>query len=117
MTYKRGSSVLTGFSDADWGGDIDSRRSTTGFVFMMNGGPVSCQSRSQPSVALSTLEAEYMAMCEATKECIWLRKLNEDLGFAQRKQTCIKVDSQSALALAANPEFHTRSKHIDIRLS
>ena len=115
ITYKRGCSVLTGFSDADWAGDLDSRRSTTGFVFMLNGGPVSWQSKTQQSVALSTLEAEYMAMSETTKECIWLRALIGDLGFEQKEKTSIKVDNQSALSLAENPEFHTRSKHIDIR--
>ena len=82
---------------------------------MLNGGPISWQSRTQPSVALSTLEAEYMAMTESTKECIWLRSLIEDLGFKQKNRTCIKVDNQSALQLAENPEFHARSKHIDIR--
>ena len=115
IVYKRSCNVLTGFCDADWGGDLDSRKSTTGFGFMLNGGPVSWKSRKQQSVALSTLEAEYMAMAETTKECIWLRALMQDLGFAQRKKTVIKVDNQSAIALAENPEFHERSKHIDIR--
>ena len=115
IVYRRGSSSLSGFSDADWGGDRDSRRSTTGFVFMLNGGPVAWQSRLQSSVALSSLEAEYMAMSEATKECIWLRRLLSNLGHEQREKTPLKVDNQSALSLAENPEFHTRSKHIDIR--
>ena len=97
ISYKRGCNRLTGFCDADWGGDLDDRRSTTGFVFMLNGGPITWQSRSQTSVALSTLEAEYMAMAEATKEGIWLRSLLQDLGHEQAESVVIRIDNQSAI--------------------
>lgn len=113
IRYKRGCSRLTGFCDSDWVGDQDDRRSTTGFVFVLNGGPIT--SRSQTSVALSTLEAEYMAMSEATKEGIWLRSLLMDLGHEQKDGLSIRVDNQSAIKLCDNAEFHNRSKHIDIR--
>lgn len=63
---------LIGFADADYAGDLDTRRSTTGYVFMYGGGPVSWNSKRQSTVALSTMEAEYMALCAAVQEGVWL---------------------------------------------
>ena len=71
---------LTGYSDADWAGDINNRRSTTGYIIMLNGGAIAWRSHLQPTVALSTMEAEYMALTEATKELIWLRTFLAELG-------------------------------------
>ena len=73
--------------DADYAGDIDTRRSTTGFVFTLNGGAISWQSKRQPTVAASTTEAEYMAAAAAVKEGLWLRKLLSDLNI-QIKTVC-----------------------------
>ena len=114
ISYANGSCKVTGFTDADWGGQTD-RRSTTGYLFKLNSGPIVWQSRSQSSIALSTLEAEYMAMSDATKECIWIRQLMQDLSCEQKTATVIRVDNQAAIKLSLNPEFHQRSKHIDIR--
>jgi hypothetical protein len=110
-----GNDSLLGHCDADWAGDVDTRRSTTGYVFTLSGGAVSWASRRQQTIALSTTEAEYMATTEATKEACWLRLLLEDLGHSQLQPTLIKSDSQGALALVKNPVYHSRTKHIDIR--
>lgn len=107
--------VCRGYSDADWAGDREDRRSTSGYVFQIGLGPVSWRSRKQTTVALSTAEAEYVALASAAQEAVWLRKLHEDLGYSSREPTTILEDNQSAIAMAKNPQFHGRAKHIDIR--
>ena len=104
---------LMGYSDADYAGDLDTRRSTTGYVFMLNGGVISWSSRLQPTVAASTAEAEYMAASQAVKEALWLRKLTTDLG-GDLKTMQLYTDNQAALTLLKNPIASARSKHIDI---
>jgi hypothetical protein len=104
-----------GYCDADWGGDLDTRRSTTAYVFMLTGGSVSWASKLQPTVALSSAEAEYMAVCAAVQEAIYLRRLLEDLGYRQQDPTVIYEDNQGCIALSENPILHKRTKHIDIR--
>ncbi len=104
---------LHGFCDADYGGDIDTRRSTTGYVFMLNGGVISWSSRLQATVAVSTAEAEYMAAAQAVKEALWLRKLMVDLDLG-KATVHLFGDNQSALKLLKNPIASVRSKHIDI---
>jgi hypothetical protein len=81
---------VVGYCDADWAGDLEDRRSTTGFVFMMGGGTTSWSSKRQPTIALSTTEAEYMAMV-------------------------IRCDNQGAISLTKNPTQHARTKHIDVQ--
>lgn len=110
----RGSNLaLTGFCDADYAGDIDTRKSTTGYVFIVNGGAVSWNSKRQPTVAVSTTEAEYMAAASAVKEGLWLRKLFYSLDIPQTTVN-INCDNQSAIKLLKNPIFSVRSKHIDV---
>ncbi|TMW61094.1 hypothetical protein Poli38472_014555 [Pythium oligandrum] len=107
---------LIGYSDADWAGDIETRRSTSGYVSVLNGGCISWRSKKQRTVALSSTEAEYMALSEATQEAVWLKsfmcELGEDSGNGA---LTVFEDNQGAIALAKNPEFHKRTKHIDIR--
>jgi hypothetical protein len=104
---------IIGYCDADYAGDIDTRRSTTGYVFMLNGGAISWSSRRQQTVAASTTEAEYMAAAHAVKEALWLRKLLSDLN--QPSDTiAIRADNQSAIKLLKNPISSVRSKHIDV---
>ena len=100
--------------DSDYAGDLDKRRSTTGYVFTFSQAPVSWRSTLQSTVALSTTEAEYMAMTEAMKEAIWLQGLLDDLGV---EQDILKIncDSMSAIYLARNQVYHARTKHIDVR--
>ena len=106
---------LVGFSDSDYAGDLTTRRSTTGYIFLLNGGPVAWSSRRQTCVALSTTEAEYMAACEAAKEAVWLRRLLNEIGVKQSNPIPLLCDNQSAIKLVHNPEFHQRTKHVDVK--
>ncbi|KAH9687903.1 hypothetical protein KPL70_014941 [Citrus sinensis] len=106
---------LVGYSDSDWGGDVDDRKSTTGFVFFMGDTAFTWMSKKQPIVTLSTCEAEYVAATSSVCHAIWLRNLLKELSLAQEEPTEICVDNKSAIALSKNPVFHDRSKHIDTR--
>ena len=105
---------VVGYCDSDYAGDLDKRRSTTGYLFTFAKAPVSWKSTLQSTVALSTTEAEYMAIIEAVKEAIWLHGILKDLGV-DHKHLEVYSDSQSAIHLAKNQVFHTRTKHIDVR--
>jgi hypothetical protein len=113
IIFGAGETKLTGFCDADYAGDVDSRRSTTGYVFIVNGGAVSWSSRLQPTVAASTVEAEYMGAAAAVKEALWFRKLGADLGM-QWSSVRIFCDNQGAIKLLKHPIASQRSKHIDV---
>ncbi|OAQ61354.1 retrovirus-related pol polyprotein [Purpureocillium lilacinum] len=108
---------LTGFVDSDFAGCEDSRRSTTGWVFTLAGGPVSWSSQRQKTVATSTMDAEYIAGAEAAKEAVWIRNFINDLRIpgVHIDTVPLYIDSNSALKLTRNPEFHSRSKHIDVK--
>jgi hypothetical protein len=108
-------SPLEGWVDADWAGCHDTRRSTTGYVFKINGSAITWCSRRQQTVASSTVEAEYIATAEAAREAIWLRNLLKELGFKSLTSTTLHVDNQGAMRLATNPSTHQRTKHIDIK--
>ena len=107
--------TLACWADADYAGCMTTRRSTTGYVIMLNGGAISWASRRQECAALSTTEAEYMALCSATKEVAWLRGLLEFVGFPEPAATTIYQDNQSTIALAENGRVSRRSKHIEVR--
>jgi transposase InsO family protein len=117
LQYKADNKQLVGYCDADWGGDHDDRKSTTGYVFVLAGGAVSWASKKQPTVALSTTEAEYMATTQATKEAIWLQRLLGEVGFRTCAQSPMTIfsDNQSSVALTKNSVYHARTKHIDIQ--
>jgi hypothetical protein len=106
---------LFGYSDADWAGDLDSRRSTTGYVVYAAGGPIAWQSKLQTTVAVSTMEAEYMAAFGAIQELIWLKGVLSEIGIHLVDPITLNMDAKSAIALAKNPMHHKRSKHIDIK--
>ncbi|KAL4384756.1 hypothetical protein GQ457_15G014670 [Hibiscus cannabinus] len=106
--------LVVGYVDSDYAGDLDDRRSTTGYVFTLGGGPICWKSTVQPIVALSTTEAEYMAVAEAAKEALWLIGLVKELGLEQGGVQ-LHCDSQSAIHLAKNQVYHARTKHIDVR--
>jgi len=115
ITYTRSApSALIGYTDADYGGELDSRRSTTGYVFVLAGGAISWSSRLQTTVAVSTAEAEYMASAAATKEALWLRTLLTDMGYPITGPITIYGDNQAAIKLLKHPIASARSKHIDI---
>ena len=107
--------TLNAFVDADWAGDKNDRKSTSGCIVQINGCPVSWFSKKQASVALSTTEAEYIAASACLQEVIWLRTLLEDLGFPQTEATRIYEDNQGCIKLAQNSRCDARTKHIDIR--
>jgi hypothetical protein len=113
LNFGGSDSGLEGFCDADYAGDLDTRRSTTGYVFILNGGAISWSSKRQATVAVSTSEAEYIAAAQAVKEALWLRNLLKDLA---EPVGAIKIngDNQSALKLMRNPVLSMRSKHIDV---
>ena len=103
----------TGYSDADWAGSPHDRRSISGYVFMLGGKAITWSSKKQPTVALSSTEAEYRAMTHATCEIMWLKKLFTDLRVScdDFKLYC---DNISRIYLSNNPVFHARSKHIEV---
>jgi hypothetical protein len=90
-----------------------------GYVFLLYGAAVTWAARKQQSISTSTTEAEYVGLCNAAKEAVWLRNLLRDLGRGRyaggEHAMCIYSDNQGALRLTENPEFHARSKHIDIQ--
>jgi hypothetical protein len=110
----QGPLTLECYADADWGNDAHDRRSTTGFVCLL-GGAISWKTRKQPTVALSTAEAEYMALSLATQEVAWLRTFLTEIGQQPFAATMIHQDNQSSIALAKNSSSTSRAKHIDIR--
>jgi hypothetical protein len=114
LSFGGAESTLEGYTDADMAGDLDSRKSTSGILFTFAGGAVSWQSKLQKCVALSTTEAEYVAMTEAGKEMLWLKRFLQELGMKQEKYV-IHCDSQSALDLSKNAMYHSRTKHNDVR--
>eukprot|EP00253_Pinus_taeda_P014801 PITA_14801 len=98
----------------DWAGDLDERRSTSGYVFNLFGGVVSWMSKKQSIVAQSNIEAEYMAATHASKEAVWLQRLCSSKGLVQGAIR-IDCDSQSAIFLANNLAYHSKTKHIDVQ--
>ncbi|GAB2270302.1 hypothetical protein Dimus_038836 [Dionaea muscipula] len=107
--------VLSGYSDSDWGGDCDTKKSTTGFLLCLGNLCFSWVSKLQPIVALSFSEAEYVAAAACVSHVSWLRQLLTELYFKQTGSTVVFVDNQSAITIAKNSVYHDRSKHIDVR--
>jgi hypothetical protein len=105
-----GKRLILGYADADWGGCLDTRRSTTGYLFRTFGGPVAWKSRRQATTALSTAEAEDMASADATRQAVWLRLLLKDLGQGLDGPLTILNDNTAAILLYKNPVQHDRSK-------
>jgi transposase InsO family protein len=110
-------SSLMCYCDSDWAGNVDDRKSITGYTFLIGGGAVSWQSRKQPTTALSSVEAEYMASTQAIKEALWWQAFVTQLAIpgVTTNSMLMNMDSQGAIALAKNPEFHARTKHIDVQ--
>jgi hypothetical protein len=108
--------IITAYSDADWAGDLDERKSTTGYFVLINNNIVSWASKKQQTVALSSAEAEYMAITGAGSEVKWLYDLLMELElYKDTNPIIIYTDSQSAAAIANNDVCHGRTKHIATR--
>lgn len=110
-----GADALQGWCDADWAGDLDSRRSTTGYLFTFGNGAITWASKRQGVVTMSTAEAEYTAASAAAREALWLRALLAQLGV-ETGPVPLYSDSQAAIAIAKSPGISARTKHIDVRL-
>jgi hypothetical protein len=108
-------SGLVGYTNANFAGDQDDCRSTSGGIFFLHGGPVALFSKKQPDIAQSTTESEYIALCEGTKSIVFLCRLQEDFTGVEQLKIPIMCDNQSAVRLSYNPEYHQRTKHILVR--
>nr|KYP66580.1 Retrovirus-related Pol polyprotein from transposon TNT 1-94 [Cajanus cajan] len=116
ILYKRGGiEELLAYTDSDYAGDLEDRKSTSGYVFIMSGGSVSWSSRKQPIVTLSTTEVEFIAAAGCAYQAVWMRRVLKELGYKQEGSTVIKCDNCSTINLSKNPVMHGRSKHIDVR--
>jgi hypothetical protein len=101
--------------DNDWCGDIDDRKSISGYTFYMGGTTFTWLSKKQPIVTLSTCEAEYVAASLGVSHTIWFRRLLQELKCPQLESIDIRVDNKSTIELAKNSVHHERNKHIDVR--
>ncbi|XP_071629532.1 uncharacterized protein [Temnothorax longispinosus] len=108
-------STLEGYADANWAEDRENRKSNSGYVFKLNGGAVSWACRKQGCVALSSTEAELVALAEICQETVWLRKLLESFGKTQKNPTTIYEDNQSCINRLKTGGFTNRTKHIDTK--
>lgn len=117
LIYHRNESadILTGYTDSDWAGDLNDRKSTSGYVFKIFGNTVSWLSQKQPTVSLSSTEAEYLALSNGVCEAKWLRCLLKELGHECNTPTTIFEDNQSCIKVAEEPRGHKRMKHIDVK--
>jgi hypothetical protein len=115
MTSKnRGVNLCHGYADAAYT-NVDECKSTSGYVYLVGGGAITWMSKRQSVVAMSSTEAEYIALSEAGREACWLRSLYHKLGYEQTQPTVIRGDNNGAIAMARNPQFHKRAKHIAVR--
>ncbi|XP_030451109.1 uncharacterized mitochondrial protein AtMg00810-like [Syzygium oleosum] len=112
---KEEKSDLFGFTDSDYAGDLNDKRSTSGYVFILGSGAVSWSSKKQPIVTLSTTEVEFIIATSCACPAIWLKKILEELQFKQQGATSIYCDSSSVIKLSKNPVLYGRSKHIDVK--
>lgn len=113
--YPDGNDEMVGHCDADWAMDLDQRCSTTGYVFQIQGGAISWATRRQPTIALSSTEAEFMSMVAAIQESLWLKRLECELFLFAPKVIVLYCDNQGTLHLAKNKGYHARTKHIDVK--
>ena len=112
---KENDNNLVGFTDSDWTGSLDERKSTSGYIFFLGSNVIAWSSKKQKTVALSSVEAEYIVATDAACEAIWLRRLLSDLQQKIEEPTVICCDNMSAIAMTKNPIFYTRTKHIELR--
>jgi hypothetical protein len=116
LTYLRDRDISsTAFADADYGGCRDTHRSTSGYVFIMSGGPVTWSSKRQATVALSTIEAKYVAISRCGQQMVWMQSWLDKVTIEHTKPGVLKGDSRGVIMLTKNTKDHGKIKHIDIR--
>ena len=113
ITFDGRCDVVCSYNDVDFAGDLDKRSSTSCYVFTFAGGAISWMSKLQNIVALSTTEEDYISASHACKEAIWLKGLLGEFGRVH-KNVIFFCDSQSAIYLAKNPSYHSKTKHIPV---
>ena len=115
LVYHNEDLILIGYTDSDFQLDLDFRKSTSGCVFTLGGGAISWKSVEQSCIAESTMEAKYVATCEAAKEATWLKKFLSDLGVVRMEQVPITLfcDNSEAVAQSKDPRNHKKEKHIE----
>ena len=112
--WEKGKFDLVGWLDSNWAQDHNNHRLTSGFVFDIAGSSISWFSKKQTTIATFFVEAEYIALANATKEAIWLHTLLTELDFPPTTATMIYANNQGCIALANNPVFHSHTNYIDI---
>ena len=115
INYESNNASLTGYSDADFANNKLDCRSLTGYVFKIGNAAITWNTRKQPTVALSTMEAEYMAVAAATRKAIWLWQLVSELRIDTISPTPIHIDNRVAIKLIKDSKFYAYTKHIDIK--
>eukprot|EP00253_Pinus_taeda_P029104 PITA_29104 len=110
------SQLLVGFTDSDWAGDLDDRKSTASYVFTLGLGPITWACKKQGDISLSLAEVEYRGVVEASKEALWLHQILSKFGFQQQHTTTLWHDNQSAIQLCKDPVQHQRRKHIELHM-
>lgn len=116
ITYHRGGNLdPISYVDAHYAGDLDTRRSTLGYVFTMAGGPISWSAKCQATVALSTMEAEYMALTHTAQQALWMYSFMSEVGLKLELPAVLHGDNAASIALTLNTKGHACAKHINIR--
>lgn len=117
LIYKKPVEKIIGYADVDWGNNPADSNSYTAYVFTLGEAAISWKSKKQRTVALSTTEAEFKALTEATKESMYLRGLVHELGIARISDGLIYCNNQGAVQLTTTTEFHDRTKHVRIQFN
>jgi hypothetical protein len=106
-----------GYADADWGGDLDERKSTSDYVFLLNNEVISWSSKKQSCISLSTMEAEFVIFSAVVQEIVWLRRFLNHLGFYENETDPVLAhsDSQASIVYTKDLKYHSKIKHIDTK--
>ena len=116
LCYQGKDLLLRGYTDADWAGDVDERKSTSGFVFLLGNSAISWSSKKQTCVASSTMESEFIAFSSTVQEGVWLKRFLDHLKVTSSKEPVTIIgDSQSSITYTKDPKFYSKTEHIDIK--